>query len=84
MIKASIQEVLVVNKNRGRNPYKIRATYLNPQDNKTYIYISEEEETDLKDIVSRNNIRNIDVYINPKDTADYYVDVESIKSWRKK
>ena len=78
LIKATIQEVLVVNKNAGKNPYKIRATYLNPQDKKTYTYISEEEETDLKDIVSRNNIRNIDVYINPKNTEDYYVDIESI------
>ena len=80
LIKASIQEVLVVNKDRGKNPYKIRASYINPQDNKNYIYISEEEETDLKDLVSRNNIRSIDVYINPKNTEDYYVDIESIKS----
>ena len=80
LIKASIQEVLVVNKNRGKNPYKIRASYINPQDNKTYVYISKEEKKDLKDIVSRNNIKFINVYINPKDTADYYVDIESIVS----
>ena len=84
LIKAAIQEVLVVNKNAGKNPYKVRASYVNPQDNKTYIYISEEEQTDLKDLVSRNNIRSIDVYINPKNTEDYYVDIESIKSWKRK
>ena len=79
LIKATIQEVLVVNKDRGKNPYKIRAYYVNPQDNKTYYYLSEEEVTDLKELVSRNNIQTINVYINPKDTDDYYVDIESIK-----
>jgi hypothetical protein len=78
LIKANIQEVLVVNKNRGKNPYKIRASYNNPKDGKVYIFISEEEVTDLKDLVSRKNIQSIDVYINPNNTQDYYVDLESI------
>ena len=73
-----IQEVLVVPKNKGKNPYKIRAEYLNPKDNKTYFYESEEVKTDLKDIVSKKNIKTIPVYINPKNTNDYYVDVEVI------
>lgn len=79
LVKATIQEVLVVNKNRGKNPYKIRACYYNPQDNKNYFFVSEEEETDLKDLVSKNNIQYINVYINKKNTDDYYVDIESIK-----
>ena len=61
------------------NPYKIRACYNNPQDNKNYFFVSEEEETDLKDLVSKNNIQYINVYINKKNTDDYYVDIESIK-----
>ena len=59
-------------------PYKIRASYNNPKDGKVYIFISEEEVTDLKDLVSRKNIQRIDVYINPNNTQDYYVDLESI------
>ena len=79
LVKANIQEVLVINKNTGKNPYKIRASYDNPKDNKTYIFISEEEKTDLKDLVSRMSVKIIDVYINQNNTEDYYVDIESIK-----
>ena len=79
LIKATIQEVLVINKNRGKNPYKIRACYVNPRDNKIYYYLSEEEKEDLKDLVSKYNIKTIDVYLNAKNTDDYYVDIESIK-----
>ncbi len=79
LINAMIQEVLVVPKDKGKNPYKIRAQYLNPQDNKTYFFESEEVETDLKDIVSKKNIRSIPVYLNKKKTSDYYVDIDSIR-----
>ena len=43
------------------------------------MFISEEEKEDLKDLVTRNNIKTINVYINPRNTEDYYVDIESIK-----
>ena len=79
MINATIQEALVVPKDKGKNPYKIRAQYLNPQDNKTYFYESEETETDLKDLVSRKGLTTIPVYINSKNTDDYYVDLDSIR-----
>ena len=79
MVKANIQEVLVVNKSTGKNPYRIRALYNNPQNSKDYMFISEEEKEDLKDLVTRNNIKTINVYINPRNTEDYYVDIESIK-----
>ena len=79
MVKANIQEVLVVNKSNGKNPYRIRALYNNPQNSKDYMFISEEEKEDLKDLVTRNNIKTINVYINPRNTEDYYVDIESIK-----
>ena len=79
LINAMIQEVLVVQKDKGKNPYKIRAQYLNPQDNKTYFFESNEEKDDLKDIVSKKNIKTIPVYISTKDTSDYYMDVDSIK-----
>ncbi len=78
-VMANIQEVLVVQKDKGKNPYKIRATYTNTATNDTYFYESEEDFTDLKDIVSRKNITTIPVYVNPKNGNDYYVDIESIK-----
>ena len=79
LINAEIQEVVVVPKDKGRNPYKVRATYTNFATNDKYFYESEEDFTDLKDIVSRKNITKVPVYINPKNGNDYYVDIESLK-----
>ncbi len=78
LINAPIQEVVVVPKDKGKNPYKIRTQYLNPQDNKTYFFESEETSKDLKDIVSKKQIKSVPVYINSKNTDDYYVDIDSL------
>lgn len=79
LINATIQEALVVPKDKGKNPYKIRAQYLNPLDNKTYFFESEETEMDLKDIVSKKRLNTIPVYLNKKNTDDYYVDIDSLR-----
>ena len=79
LINATIQEALVVPKDKGKNPYKIRAQYLNPVNNKTYFFESEETEVDLKDIVSKRRLTTIPVYINKRNTDDYFVDIDSLR-----
>ena len=57
------------------NAKKIKAQYINPQDGKTYTYVSEDYYEDLLMLTSSKVITKVPVYINPKNTSDYYIDL---------
>lgn len=77
-ILADITDVIVIPKDNGKNPYILKASYLNPNNNILEYYESEETFINLKEIIDRKNITKIDIYINPKHTERYFVDIESI------
>lgn len=62
-------------KKKGKLPYHIKAQYINPQDGKTYTYVSEDYYEDLLMLTSSKVITKVPVYINPKNTSDYYMDL---------
>jgi hypothetical protein len=62
-------------KKKGKLPYHIKAQYLNPQDGKTYTYISEDYYEDLLMLTSSKVITKVPIYINPNNTSDYYMDL---------
>lgn len=77
-ILANIEGVFVNNnskKKKGKLPYHIKAQYLNPQDNKMYTYISRDYYEDLLMLTSSKTITQVPIYINPKNTNDYYMDL---------
>lgn len=78
VIYADIEGIFVNNnakKKRGKLPYHIKAIYLNPQDQQQYTYISEDYYEDLLMLTSSKTITKVPIYINPKNTKDYYMDL---------
>lgn len=72
-VQITLNETLTVN---GKHPYNIICEWKSPENNKVYIFKSENIWIN-PDIIMNNNITKIPVYIN--ETVDkYYVDVESI------
>lgn len=65
----------------GRNPYKLEATYINPNDGKMYTYRSESIWADLTPILQQMQITTIPVYVNPNNYAEYVVDISSLKQF---
>lgn len=62
----------------GRNPYRLEANYVNPNDGKIYTYRSEEVWVDLTPILSQMQIVTIPVYVNPNNFAEYYMDISNL------
>lgn len=62
----------------GRHPYNIICEWINPEDNKTYIFKSANIWINPEMIISDRNITTIPVYINTKKLKQYYVDTTSI------
>lgn len=80
-IYANITEVFVDNKKRkykGKYPYKLRCKYTNPIDNNEYIFESEESHLDFNEIFAKYNNQTIIVYLDKKNTSNYYVDLDSL------
>lgn len=80
-IYANITEVFVDNKKRkhkGKHPYKLRCKYTNPIDNKEYVFESEDSFLDFNEIFARYNNQTIIVYLDKKNTSNYYVDLDSL------
>ncbi len=65
----------------GRNPYRLEANYINPNDGKIYSYRSEEFWIDITPILTQMQITTIPVYVNPNNYAEYYVDVSNLKQF---
>lgn len=78
LIYADIEGIFVNNnakKRKGKLPYHIKARYLNPQDNQMYTYVSQDYYEDLLMLTSSKTITKVPVYINPKNTSHYYMDL---------
>ncbi len=81
LITANIQDI-IVNQNGKRNsgyfPYRLRANYLNPTDNNTYLFESEDTYINPNDIISKYQTRTVSVYLDKTNTKNYFVDIESL------
>jgi len=78
LIYADIEGIFVNNnakKRKGKLPYHIKAKYLNPQDNQMYTYVSQDCYEDLLMLTTSKTITKVPVYINPKNTSNYYMDL---------
>lgn len=64
-------------KKHSEYPYRIRAKYLNPQDDKEYTFDSEYVYKNLKDLLSNSNLTTIKVYLDKSNTNIYYVDLDN-------
>lgn len=62
----------------GRNPYRLEANYVNPNDGKIYSYRSEEIWVDLTPILSQMQLTTVPVYVNPNNFAEYYMDITNL------
>lgn len=60
-------------------PYRIRAKYTNPVDNKEYVYDSNYTYVNLKEKQVEYQTENIAVYLDKNNTSRYYVDLDSMK-----
>jgi len=81
-IKATPLEIFANNKGKKYKkiyPYRLRCQYLNPQDNKQYLFESEDTFLNLQEIIRTNNATTVNVYINKTNTNDYYVDLSSLE-----
>ena len=58
------------------HPYKIICEWIDPVDQKKYIYKSVNLWTDPEDIIRQKNIKTFPVYIDRKNKKKYVVDIE--------
>ncbi len=65
----------------GRNPYRLEANYINPNDGKIYSYRSEDIWIDLTLILTQMQITTIPVYVNPNNFGEYYMDITNLKQY---
>lgn len=80
-IKADITEVFVDTSSpqaKKSYPYRLKCKYLNPQDNKTYTYLSNYTYVNINPLIKSNAIKKIIVYIDKNNTNKYYVDLDSL------
>ena len=80
-LSASIQDIIVNQKgkrNSGYFPYRLRANYVNPQDNKTYLFESEDTYINPNDIIAKYQTKVVTVYLDQTNTKNYYVDILSL------
>lgn len=63
---------------KGNLPYKLRCLYINPMDNKEYIFDSEDTYINLEEVIKQYNNTKVTVYLNKENTFDYYVDLTSL------
>ncbi|MBQ4030736.1 MAG: DUF3592 domain-containing protein [Bacilli bacterium] len=80
-IDANIQDIIVNQKgkrNSGYFPYRLRANYLNPQDNKTYLFESEDTYINPNDVITKYQTKVVTVYLDQTNTKNYYVDILSL------
>lgn len=83
LIRAKIDEVAyntsyTVN---GRHPYVLTASYLDPISNKTLVFNSDNIWFNIKAIVNNHSVDTVDVYYNPSNPSEYYVDADTLKTY---
>ena len=86
LINAPIIEVItngLAHKYKGKYPYRLRIRYINPQDNLTYTFDSEDLYFNVHEILRVNNIRTVVIYIDKANTLNYYVDTTNLEKLAK-
>lgn len=81
VITANIQDIIVNQsgkRNRGYFPYHLRANYLNPADNQTYLFESDDTYINPNDIIAKYQTKTVRVYLDSTNTKNYYVDILSL------
>lgn len=82
-LNVPITEVVTNNNARSKKgllPSYLRCNYLNPVDNVTYTFESEESYQNIKDIINRYNVKTVTVYLDRANTKNYYVDLDSLNN----
>ena len=80
-VNATIQEVYINNRGKKNGeyfPYRLRSKYINPANNATYVYDSEDSYINLNQVISTYNTQTIKVFIGETEPNNYYVDLESL------
>lgn len=62
----------------GRHPYNIICEWNNPQDNKKYIFKSENIWINPENIIQEKNIETLPIYINLANKKQYFIDIDSL------
>lgn len=81
LIHAKYQEI-VINTSysvNGRHPYNIICEWDNLDDNKKYIFKSDNIWFNPEVIISQKNIKTFPVYINLEKISEYYVDIDELE-----
>lgn len=80
-IECPISEVYInnlVKPFQGKYPYRLRCRYLNPKDNKEYVFESFDTYINLQEIINKYGNKTILVFIDKQDSFNYYVDLSSL------
>ena len=80
-ITANIQDLILNNrakKSKGRFPYRLRARYYNPTDQKEYLFESMDTYVNINEIISKYQTKTVQVYIDKTNTSNYYMDLDSL------
>ena len=62
----------------GKHPYNIICEWNNPEDNKKYIFKSNNIWLNPKSIIKERNIKNFPVYIDNENKKKYVIDIDSL------
>jgi len=82
LIEADLTEILVNNQAPvigGSFPYRLRAKYLNPADNREYFFESPDYYLNINKLVEGQVHNKVKIYLNKANTNDYYIDLSSLK-----
>lgn len=63
----------------GKHPFNIICSWLNPEDNKTYIFKSEDLYYNPKSLITNMNLTTFPVFVNMENKKNYSVDISAIK-----
>ena len=80
-IEANIMSIYANNKGKTykqKYPHRLRCQYHNPQDNKEYVFDSEDTFLDLDNIIAKYNTQKVTVFIDKTNISNYYVDLTSL------
>lgn len=81
-IEADLTEILINNQAAsiaGSFPYRIRAKYLNPSDNREYFFESPDYYININKLVENQTRNKVKIYLNKNNTNEYYIDLSSLK-----
>ena len=80
-IMAPITEVYINNIEKpifGKYPYKLRSKFINPTDNKEYVFESDNTFINLQDVLNKYHNTTIKIFIDRENSSNYYVDYSSL------